>query len=101
MGRVLGEHAVALAVLEVGIPEAGDLAQVVGDVVRLAAQSTRDRCRTPMPWANAPNAGFSPEGVRTWLPVHPNYAEGVNVADQERDLWARARSAVAPLKPKR
>ena len=55
------------------------------DVVRLAAQSTRDRCRTPMPWANAPNAGFSPEGVQTWLPVHPNYAEGVNVADQERD----------------
>ncbi len=54
-------------------------------VVRLAAQSTRDRCRTPMPWANAPNAGFSPAGVRTWLPVHPNYAEGVNVADQERD----------------
>ncbi len=55
------------------------------EVIRLAAQSTRDRCRTPMPWANAPNGGFSPEGVRTWLPVHPNYADGVNVADQERD----------------
>jgi alpha-glucosidase len=46
---------------------------------------TRDRCRTPMLWANAPNGGFSPEGIRTWLPVHPEYAHGVNVADQQAD----------------
>ncbi len=26
-----------------------------------------------MQWSAAPNAGFSPEGVTTWLPVHPNY----------------------------
>ena len=38
-----------------------------------------------MQWSNAPNAGFSPEGATTWLPVHPNYAEGVNVADQLDD----------------
>ncbi len=50
-----------------------------------AAEFTRDRCRTPMQWANAPNAGFSPVGVPTWLPVNPNYAQGVNVADQEAD----------------
>lgn len=55
------------------------------EIARLAAGATRDRCRTPMPWSNAANAGFSPAGVRTWLPVHPNYADGVNVADQERD----------------
>jgi alpha-glucosidase len=42
----------------------------------------RDKCRTPIQWASAPNAGFSPAGVRTWLPVNPNYAQGVNVADQ-------------------
>ncbi len=47
-----------------------------------AARFTRDKCRTPMQWANAPNAGFSPPGAPTWLPVNPNYAEGINVADQ-------------------
>ena len=48
----------------------------------LAADDSRDRCRTPMPWSNVVNAGFSPEGVTTWLPVNPNYAKGINVADQ-------------------
>ena len=51
----------------------------------LAALFSRDRSRTPMQWENAPNAGFSPPEVQTWLPVNPNYAEGVNVADQQRD----------------
>lgn len=55
------------------------------EAVKLAARASRDRCRTPMQWANAPNAGFSPAGVRTWLPVNPNYAQGVNVADQLAD----------------
>ncbi len=50
-----------------------------------AARLSRDKCRTPMQWANAPNAGFGPPGVETWLPVNPNYATGVNVADQEAD----------------
>ncbi len=45
----------------------------------------RDRCRTPIQWSNSPNGGFSPEGVTTWLPVNPNYAEGINVADQLAD----------------
>jgi alpha-glucosidase len=51
----------------------------------LVCAATRDRCRTPMQWANTPNGGFSPEGVETWLPINPNYAEGINVADQEDD----------------
>jgi alpha-glucosidase len=55
------------------------------EAVKMAAQHGRDKCRTPMHWANAPNAGFSPPGVRTWLPVNPNYAQGVNVADQDKD----------------
>jgi alpha-glucosidase len=50
-----------------------------------AAEYGRDKCRTPMQWANEPNGGFSPKGAETWLPVNPNYAEGVNVADQEND----------------
>ena len=51
----------------------------------LAIQRGRDRCRTPIQWANSANAGFSPPGVQTWLPVNPNYAEGVNVRDQDCD----------------
>jgi alpha-glucosidase len=47
-----------------------------------AIQYGRDKCRTPVQWANQPNAGFCPEKVKPWLPVHPNYAEGVNVLDQ-------------------
>ena len=51
----------------------------------LAADNTRDRCRTPMQWSAAANAGFSPEGVQTWLPVNPNYVQGINVANQQDD----------------
>ncbi|MFW5748133.1 MAG: alpha-glucosidase [Chloroflexota bacterium] len=48
-------------------------------------QLSRDRCRTPVQWSDAPNGGFSPNGVTPWLPVNPNYANGVNVADQRDD----------------
>jgi alpha-glucosidase len=47
--------------------------------------TTRDGCRSPFQWSSAPNAGFSPPGVTTWLPVSPNYAVGINVAAQEAD----------------
>jgi alpha-glucosidase len=56
----------------------------------LAADASRDRCRTPIQWSNTANAGFSPESVRTWLPVNPNYAQGINVVQQQNDpesLW--------------
>ena len=55
------------------------------EALRRAAKDTRDRCRTPFQWDATPNAGFSPEGVRTWLPVNPNFADGVTVADQQND----------------
>ena len=55
------------------------------EALKLAARATRDRCRTPMQWSAGPNAGFSPAGVETWLPVHPNHAAGVSVAAQEGD----------------
>ena len=45
--------------------------------------STRDRCRTPMQWDGGVNSGFSPSGIKMWLPTNPNYAAGVNVAAQE------------------
>jgi alpha-glucosidase len=48
------------------------------------AEMTRDKNRTPMQWSNNPNAGFSPSGVNTWLPINPNYKNGINVHDQEK-----------------
>lgn len=55
------------------------------DALRVALDTTRDQCRSPMQWSAAPNAGFSPPDVQPWLPVHPNYADGVNVAAQQDD----------------
>lgn len=52
------------------------------EAVRL---STRDRCRNPMQWSDAPNGGFCPPGTAPWLPVNPDHANGVNVADQRDD----------------
>jgi alpha-glucosidase len=55
------------------------------DALRQAIAMTRDRCRSPFQWSSAPNAGFSPPSSETWLPVNPNSASGVNVAEQEDD----------------
>jgi len=55
------------------------------EALRAAVASTRDRCRSPLQWSSAPNAGFSPPDVPPWLPVNPNYTIGVNVAAQEGD----------------
>lgn len=49
------------------------------------AEMTRDKNRTPMQWSNKPNAGFSPDGVATWLPINPNYKEGINVREQSQN----------------
>ncbi|MBB6478729.1 alpha-glucosidase [Spirochaeta isovalerica] len=60
------------------------------DALEIARQDTRDRCRTPMPWNRKPNGGFSSPDVDTWLPVDPEYLEGINVDDEKNDpasLW--------------
>jgi alpha-glucosidase len=44
----------------------------------------RDEVRTPMHWDASENAGFCPEGVRPWLPVHENRRER-SVAAQVED----------------
>tara|TARA_R110001583_G_scaffold195184_2_gene370378 strand:+ start:47426 stop:49240 length:1815 start_codon:yes stop_codon:yes gene_type:complete len=46
------------------------------------ALTARDNSRTPMPWDDSHNAGFSTG--RPWLPLNPDYPE-VNVAQQQRD----------------
>jgi len=50
-----------------------------------AGEMSRDKNRTPMQWSNNPNGGFSPFGVETWLPVNPNYKNGINVKDQQHN----------------
>jgi alpha-glucosidase len=57
---------------------------------RVGSIRGRDKCRTPMQWAKKTNAGFSPEGATPWLPVNPDYMDGINVEEQRdsRDsLW--------------
>lgn len=44
----------------------------------------RDPERTPMQWADAPNAGFAAAGVTPWLPLAPDYPRR-NVARQEEE----------------
>ena len=63
-----------------------DVAGLPAEQAVLAAnQRGRDKCRTPVQWANAPHGGFCPPDVEPWLPVNPNYAKGINVADQVDD----------------
>lgn len=50
-----------------------------------AGAMSRDKNRTPMQWSNNPNGGFSHADVQTWLPVNPNFAQGINVRDQEHN----------------
>jgi len=42
--------------------------------INLGPERTRDVCRTPMQWDAGLNAGFSPPGVETWLPLAADYA---------------------------
>ena len=55
------------------------------EAMQRTAAMTRDKNRTPMQWSNKPNAGFSPSNVETWLPVNPNYKNGINVRDQQHN----------------
>lgn len=54
------------------------------DALRYSALNGRDKCRTPFQWSNSANAGFSPAVVEPWLPVNPNYAQGVNYEDEKK-----------------
>lgn len=55
------------------------------EAARRAGKMSRDKNRTPMQWSNNPNGGFSPPNVETWLPVNPNYRDGINVRDQQHN----------------
>lgn len=55
------------------------------EAMKRVAPMTRDRNRTPVQWSNSANAGFCPANITPWLPVNPNYTEGINVRDQQSD----------------
>lgn len=74
---------------ELGLPQVDDLPdEVLQDPVfrRTGGRVRgRDGCRVPMPWSGgAPPFGFSPEGVRTWLPMPVAWAD-LTVEAQEAD----------------
>ena len=50
--------------------------------LKLTHRASRESARTPMQWADQPNAGFSV--AEPWFSVNPNYPE-VNVESQEKD----------------
>lgn len=62
-----------------------DLGVDPAEAMRRTAAMTRDKNRTPMQWTNSPNGGFCPPTVIPWLPVNPNYSEGINVKEQVDD----------------
>jgi alpha-glucosidase len=64
---------------------ADELGLSASEALEVAARHGRDKARTPMHWSSSPNAGFSPPGIPTWLPVHANHAAGINVAEQRED----------------
>ena len=55
------------------------------EALKVANAKGRDKGRTPLQWGPGPNADFCPAGVAAWLPVHPNYSQGVNVQQQQQD----------------
>ncbi len=50
--------------------------------IRIAAERSRDKGRGPLQWSSAPNGGFCPAGVKPWLPMNPDFANGVNYEDE-------------------
>jgi alpha-glucosidase len=71
---------------ELGLPEADltreQLRDPVGDLY-WPVHKGRDGCRTPMPWTEGPNHGFSTGAP--WLPAAPEHAN-LTVERQEADL---------------
>ena len=74
---------------ELGLPDVDDLPdEAIDDPVWRRSGFLirgRDGCRVPLPWSGeAPPFGFSPSGVRTWLP-QPTAWSALTAAVQERD----------------
>jgi alpha-glucosidase len=87
---------------EIGLLETAIPADRVRDPVGLrpdASHPGRDGARTPMPWTDAPGAGFTAPGVEPWLPfgdlrrnVAAQRADPASVLHLVRDLIALRRA---------
>ena len=74
-----------LNAFQVLIKEQGGDEQIFLEVCNRIA---RDHARTPMPWHNASNVGFT-EGAKTWLKVNPNFNK-INVENERQNpdsIW--------------
>lgn len=56
--------------------------QMDDEILAELALTSRDNARTPMPWSDAPQGGFTTG--EPWLPLNPEYP-AVNVASQQQD----------------
>jgi alpha-glucosidase len=66
--------------------------------LRIAAERSRDKGRNPMQWSSAANGGFSPAGTKPWLPLNPDFAQGVNYEDEvncDDSTWNYYRKLIA------
>jgi len=66
--------------------------------LEIAAKRSRDKGRNPLQWSSEPNGGFCPAEVKPWLPMNPDYADGVNYADEvvkEDSTWNYYRDLIA------
>jgi len=69
---------------ELGLPDVPIPPERVQDPYELNSPGLgvgRDPARVPMPWSDAPNAGFCPPDVEPWLPL----GDGASVEVQRRD----------------
>ncbi|MGZ4602778.1 MAG: alpha-amylase family glycosyl hydrolase, partial [Kineosporiaceae bacterium] len=74
---------------ELGLPDADDIPEdLLQDPIWGRSGHTirgRDGCRVPLPWAgDHPPFGFSPDGVRTWLP-QPEQWRSLTVEAESKD----------------
>ena len=53
----------------------------LAEAAKIVHMKARDHSRTPMQWSNAPNAGFSAEGVKPWMRVIDDYTS-INTESQ-------------------
>lgn len=90
MGEEIGMTQAKIPMKEGQDPLTDKFSWIPQFMVNLSGESlNRDECRTPVQWDSTANAGFSPAGVQTWLPVNADYPS-VNVASAMADsssLW--------------
>lgn len=91
MGQELGMPNTPMSMRDALDPVASSIFKWLPDLVasRLPETLNRDEMRTPMQWDDSANAGFSPDGVQTWLPVGPTY-RSTNLAVERADpdsIW--------------